>query len=76
MLSCPSWDEELHTEVKEKEETTIIGQVRHFCSRIIWLLVPLEEEEEVLDVYDNHTTKEPKKVIFRTHLQQSLGLEP
>ena len=29
----------MHDEVKTQEETTIIGQVRHFCSRIIWLLV-------------------------------------
>ena len=39
MLAWKEWDGDMHEEVKTQEETTIIGQVRHFCSRIIWLLV-------------------------------------
>ena len=45
-MSWPNWDSDMHDEVKTQEETTIIGQVRHFCSRIIWLLVPLNINHE------------------------------
>ncbi|KAL5252867.1 hypothetical protein ACHWQZ_G015591 [Mnemiopsis leidyi] len=46
LLSWGDWNADMHDEVKTQEETTIIGQVRHFCSRIIWLLVPLNINHE------------------------------